>query len=312
VSKLTDLIESQPLPTDMEAPGLARIIPEGAVLDTISTGFIATEGPVWNRRERFLLWSDMVGDRIYKWEPGEGTSVFVEPSGHSNGLTYDLQGRLIVAGFASRSIWRLEPDGSKTVLADRYDGLPLQAPNDIVVKSDGSIYWTESTGAFTHPGLSGPGEEYDVQQYRDLKPILRLGPDGSGPTSVVDDFEGPNGIAFSPDESLLYINDIRRRHIRVFDVLKDGTLANGRMFYEDKQTERGSPDGMKVDMEGNVYLRASGGVEIVDPSGQLLGRIRIPEMTNIAWGDEDWRSLFITGRENIYRVRLNIPGVPVW
>lgn len=146
----------------------------------------------------------------------------------------------------------------------------------------------------------------------DHRAVFRLAPDGSGPTMVADDFEGPNGIAFSPDESLLYINDIRRRHIRVFEVQKDGTLANGRLFYEDHGTERGSPDGMKVDSEGNVYVRASGGVHIIDPTGQLLGRIRIPEMTNLAWGEADWRTLFITGRNNIYRVRLNIPGVPVW
>lgn len=252
---MTDLIDAQPLVTDLEVPGLARIIPSNAVLETVSTGFVATEGPLWNRREEYLLWSDMAGDKIYQWKPGHGTSVFIDPSGHSNGLTYDLQGRLLVAGFGSRNIWRLESNGDKAVLATHYEGVRLQAPNDIVVKSDGSIYWTESTGAFTHPGLSGPGDEYDVQQYRDLKPILRLLPDGSGPTCMVDDFEGPNGIAFSPDESLLYINDIRRRHIRVFDVQQDGTLGTGRMFYEDQQKERGGPDGMKVDHRGQ-RLRA--------------------------------------------------------
>lgn len=158
---MIDLIEIHPLQTDQEAPGLARIIPKDAVLEIIATGFIATEGPVWNRREEYLLWSDMAGDKIYQWKPDQGTSVFADPSGHSNGLTYDLQGRLTVAGFGSRSIWRLEPDGRKTALATHYDGVKLQAPNDIVVKSDGSIYWTESTGAFTHPGLSGPGDEYE-------------------------------------------------------------------------------------------------------------------------------------------------------
>jgi gluconolactonase len=296
----------------MVGQGLERIVPSDARIEVVSTGYVAPEGPLWNRREGYLVWSDMAGNKIYRWEPGRGTSVFIDPSGHSNGLTYDLEGRLLVAGFASRNIWRVEPDGSRTVLAARYDGYKLQAPNDIVVKSDGAIYWTESTGAFTHPGLSGPGDEYDVQQYRDLKPVLRLAPDGSGPTSVVDDFEAPNGIAFSPDESLLYINDTRRRHIRVFDVNADGTLGNGRLFYSDPGTERGNCDGMKVDVEGNVYVRASGGVHIIDPAGQLLGRIRIPEMTNVAWGEDDWRALFITGRQHIYRVRLNIPGVPVW
>jgi gluconolactonase len=307
-----DVIEAQPAQTDLEAPGLTRIVPRDALLETVSTGFTATEGPLWNRREEYLLWSDMAGDRIYRWKPGAGTSVFVDPSSHSNGLTYDLQGRLVVAGFGSRTIWRIEPDGAKTVLAASYDGFKLQAPNDIVVKSDGSIYWTESTGAFTHPGLSGPGDEYDVQQYRDLKPVLRLSADGSEPISMVDDFEAPNGIAFSPDESLLYVNDTRRRHIRVFGVRLDGTLDGGRIFYQDQQQERGNCDGMKVDVEGNVYVRASRGVHIIDPAGQLLGRIRVPEMTNLAWGEANWRTLFITGRQNIYRVRLNIPGVPVW
>lgn len=295
--------------TDMEAPGLERIIPKEAVLETFSTGFIATEGPVWNAREGYLLWSDMVGDKIYQWRPGHETSVFLDPSGHSNGLTYDRQGRLVVAGFGSRAIWRIEHDGTKTVLATHYRGMKLQAPNDIVVKSDGSIYWTDSTGALFHPGMAEPG--YDVQQYMDYKAVFRIAADGSGPTIVADDFEGPNGIAFSPDESLLYLNDIRRRHIRVFEVQPDGLVANGRIFYEDHGSEHGRPDGLKVDIEGNVYCSSSGGVHVIDPKGNLLGRIRVPAMNNHGWGDGDWRTLYIAGRSNMYRIRLNIPGVAV-
>lgn len=295
----------------MVAPDFERIVPEDAILETFSSGFISTEGPVWSAQEGHLLWSDIAGDKIYQWSPAQGTSVFMEPSFHSNGLTYDRQGRLVAAGFGSRTIWRLEPDSRKVVLASHYQGQKLQAPNDIVGKSDGSIYWTDSTGALFHPGLSGPGDDYDVQQYMDFRAVFRLAPDGSGPTVVVRDFEGPNGIAFSPDESLLYINDIRRRHIRVFEVQADGTLVNGRVFYEDKGTEHGSPDGMKVDIEGNVYCRASGGIHVIDPAGRLLGRIRIPDMSNQGWGDADWRTLYIAGRNNMYRVRLDIPGVPV-
>lgn len=294
--------------TDKAAPGLERIVPKDAVLTRISYGWIFTEGPVWNAREGCLLWTDIVGDKILKWVPGEGVRVVLSPSGHANGMTLDREGRLVVAGWGARTVWRMEPDGSIVTLASEYQGKKINTPNDIVVKSDGSIYWTDPSGALFIPGMCGE----DVQRYLDFHAVFRLSPDGSTLTPVADDFESPNGLAFSPDESLLYVNDTARRHIRVFDVQPDGSLRNGRVFYEDKYDEPGVPDGMKVDMEGNVYCTGSGGIHVIDPQGNLLGRLRTPDhVSNMAWGDADWRSLYITQRSNVWRVRLTIPGVPV-
>ena len=293
--------------TDLEAPGFERIIPKAATLERIPCGSIFGEGPVWNSREGYLLWTDIIGDKILKWKPEEGVTTFLTPTGHANGMTYDQQGRLVVAGYGSRSIWRMERDGRIVVLATHYQGKKISTPNDIVVKSDGAIYWTDSFGALSHLGM----ESDDVQRYLDFCPVFRLSPDGSTLAAVADDFESNNGLTFSPDESLLYVNDTRRRHIRAFDVQPDGGLINGRVFYELGE-EPGNTDGMKVDIEGNVYCKASGGLHVIDPKGNLLGRMIIPEdFSNMAWGDADWKTLYITGRTSVYRVRLNIPGAPV-
>ncbi len=292
----------------MGSPGLDRVVPTDARLDRIRAGTIFGEGPIWFAERGYLLWTDIIGDRIMQWQPGQGVSVFLQPSRHANGMTRDRQGRLIVAGYGDRNVWRMERDGSFVVLASHYQGKRIQCPNDIVVRSDGSIYWTESTGGLFHPGMGGD----DLQQYLDFKAVFQLGPDGLTMTPVVDDFEAPNGLAFSPDESLLYINDTRRRHIRVFEVQLDGSLRNGRLFYEARGNEPGNPDGMKVDLEGNVFCTGPGGIHVISSRGDLLGVMRMPEhVSNMAWGDADWRTLYLTGRTSLYRVRLNIPGIPV-
>jgi gluconolactonase len=193
------------------------------------------------------------------------------------------------------------------ILASRYQGQKINTPNDIVVKSDGAIYWTDPTGALFICGMCGE----DAQRYLEFSAVFRLSPDGTTVTPVIEDCVNPNGLAFSPDESLLYVNDTTQRHIRVFDVQPDGSLQNGRVFYEDQGSEPGNPDGMKVDVEGNVYCTGSGGIHVLDPTGQLLGVIKLHPITNMAWGDADWKTLYVTGRAEIYRIRLNIPGVPV-
>lgn len=284
------------------------IASEDAVLERISHGHIFTEGPVWSAREGALYWTDIIGDAIWKWTPGVGRSLVLRPTGHANGMTFDKQGRLVVAGWSSRSVWRMEHDGSITPLATHYQGQKLQTPNDIVVKSDGAIYFTDPPGGMAIIGMEGE----DLQQYLDFSGVYRLEPESRQLTLLTTDVPGCNGLCFSPDESLLYVNDTGARHIKVFDVQPDGTLANGRLFATLVGDEPGNPDGMKVDVEGNVYCTGPGGIHAFDPDGTYLGRLRVPEhCSNLAWGDADWKSLYITARSSVYRIRLNIPGIPV-
>ncbi len=289
------------------APEFQRLVAPDATAEIIATDCVFTEGPVWSAREAALYFVDIVGDKVLRWTPGRGLSVVKAPAGHPNGMTYDREGRLVVCGWGARTIWRFEPDARAVVIASHYEGKRINTPNDIVCKSDGALYWTDPTGALFIPGMC----EDDVQQYLDFQGVFRLSPDGQNLTVLVDDFANPNGLAFSPDESLLYVNDTARRHIRVFDVQPDGSLRNGRLFYEDQGTEPGNPDGMKVDVEGDVYCTGSGGIHVVDPRGNLLGRLRLHPITNLAWGDADWRTLYVTGRADLFRVRLNVAGVPV-
>jgi gluconolactonase len=244
-----------------------------------------------------------------KWTPGAGVTLAQEPTNEANGLTRDLQGRLIACEHLARRVTRQDPDGSITVVANNYHGRRLNRPNDVVVKSDGSIY-------FTDPGLGR------IESELDFCGVYRVSPDLGTIHVLVRDFVVPNGLAFSPDESILYVNDSRRGHIRAFDVEPTGllALATDRVFATLRDDRVGVPDGMKVDTAGNVYCTGSGGVHVLSPQGTLLGRIKLHPITNFAWGDDDWRTLYITGRSNVhplrgrgdvYRVRLGIPGIPV-
>lgn len=290
------------------APGMREIADEEAPSTEIVRGIMFGEGPVWDRRKKVLYFVDIVGDKVLKWTPGVGVETVLAPSGHLNGMTFDHDGRLVIAGWSSRNIWRLEHDGSLVSLASRYEGMKISSPNDIVVKSDGSIYWTEMQNGLLIPGMEGE----DCQRYLDWQGVFRLSPDGVM-TPMVQDFDGSNGLAFSPDEKLMYVNDTPNMHIRVFDVLADGSFGPGRLFYTDRGHEPGHPDGMKVDVRGNVYCTGSAGIHVIAPDGTLLGRLHLPGIvTNMAWGDDDWRTLYVTTRHNVYRTRLKTPGVPVW
>jgi gluconolactonase len=293
---------------DMASPGLEQIVPKEASLDRIAYGLAFSEGPVWNARQECLLYVDIIGDTIWKWTPGIGSEIVLRPSFKADGMTYDRQGRLVVAGWASRTVWRMEHDGSIVTLASHYQGKKLNTPNDIVVKSDGAIYWTDPSGALYNLGMAGD----DVQRYLDFHGVFRLSPDGSTMALVIEDCVYPNGLAFSPDESLIYVNDTRLANIRVFDVLPDGSVSNPRLFYTLVGDESGVADGMKIDTLGNVYCTGPGGIQVIDPRGHLLGRLRIPgHTTNMAWGDADWRSLYVTTFDSVYRLKLNVPGIPV-
>lgn len=283
-----------------------EIVPAGAKLEKLATGFMFTEGPVWDAANECLFFSDIPGNKMRKWTKDKGIEVVRDPSGKSNGLTLDKQGRLIACEHANRRVSRTEKDGTVVTIADKYEGKRVNSPNDVVMKSDGSIYFSDPPYGLTAEfGVLG-------EQELPFQGVFRLSPDGKDLTLLVDDFEKPNGLAFSPDESLLYIDDTDRAHVRVFDVNPDGSISNGRLFAEVKGEEEGGVDGMKLDSEGNVYVTGPGGICVFDPSGNRLGRIDIPEVSaNLAWGDGDWKTLYITASTSLYRIRLGVKGIPV-
>jgi gluconolactonase len=273
----------------------------------LGSGFLFTEGPLWHPRGRFLLFSDMPGDIIRRWSASEGISTFRAPSNKSNGLAYDPRGRLVTCEHATSRVTRTEPDGTITVLATHYAGKELNSPNDIVVKRDGAIYFTDPT--------YGRNEFFGVPRPRQLsfQGVYRLRPEGGEPTLLADDFAQPNGLCFSLDETRLFVNDTDRQHIRVFDVHADGTIGNGRVWAETVGEGEGAPDGMKLDSEGNIYCCGPGGIHVFGPDAASLGVIRTPEgVANFAFGGEGLRTLFITASTSLLAVQVKVPGLPAF
>ncbi|HEY3092637.1 MAG TPA: SMP-30/gluconolactonase/LRE family protein [Vicinamibacterales bacterium] len=309
-------------------PALDAVIPAHAKAELLKGDYFgATEGPVWvDAAGGYLLFSDMAANVIYKWTPKGQLSVFLEKSGYtgndvnnvggqytngrlhllnigSNGLTLDRDGRLIIAGMTDRNVTRLEKDGTRTTLADTYDGNRLNSPNDIVVKSDGAVYFTETTsgmrGRDESPARELPFHGVYVIKDSTLR-LLDKDPQGTA----------PNGIAFSPDEKILYVNGGLK--INAYDVLADDTIANARVLI-DMSAEKpppGNTDGMKVDQRGNIYCSGPGGTWIVSPEGKHLGTIVTPErVANLAFGDADSRTLYMVGGRSLWRIRTNIAGI---
>jgi gluconolactonase len=272
---------------------------EGALPERIVGGFQFTEGPVWIFEERSLLFSDIPANRILRLKPDTVVENYRQPSGNSNGLTRDKDGQLIVCEQGNRRVTRTEKDGSTKVLADAFLGKKLNSPNDVIVKSDGAIYFTDP-----NYGIRPEEQEQEVQG------VYRLSPDGEDLSLVASDFARPNGLAFSPDEKKLYIDDSERRHIRVFNVNDDGSLSGGTVFHDMNIATPGAPDGMKVDIEGRIYCTGAGGVWVFDPDGNHLGTIVTPEKpSNCAWGGMDSRTLYITACSSVYAIRAQTPGI---
>jgi gluconolactonase len=290
------------------APAMRELIAEDAQVERIGTGFTFTEGPLWHP-DGFLLFSDMPGDVRRRWDDADGVREVANPSNKGNGMTLDNDGRLVVCEHVTSSVVRMDADGTgsgREILASHYDGKELNSPNDVVVKADGAIYFTDPTFGRM------PGFGVEREQDLGFQGVYRMPPGGGDPELLVDDFEQPNGLCFSPDESLLYINDTPRAHIRVFDAQPDGTIANGRMFFENIGSgviEEGIPDGMKIDERGNVYVTGPGGIWVISPEAEHLGVIEVPENTgNLNWGGESWNELYIPSTTSVYRIRMKVSG----
>jgi gluconolactonase len=296
-------------------PALDQIVSETARIEKVAGGFAFTEGPIW-ARDGYLLFSDIPNNVIQKWTPEGKVALFRKPSGYdktdapkgafigSNGLTLDREGRLTICEHGNGRVTRIEKDGKLTVLAAKYEGKRLNSPNDAVYKSDGSLY-------FTDPPYGLPKEDQDPKKELPFNGIYRIA--GGALQLLSKELTRPNGLAFSPDEKYLYVanSDPARKIWMRFEVKQDGTIANGRVFYDvTRRTEEGLPDGMKVDRRGNLYCTGPGGVWIFSPTAKHLGTIRLPETpANCAWGDADGKTLYTTARTSLYRIRLNVEGV---
>ncbi len=319
------------LKVDRLDPSIRRIVPAGAQLERIATGFTWVEGPVWVHGS--LFFADIPSNSIRRWTPGSGVNIFLQPSGYkgsapyggqspgTNGMTLDALGRLTVAGNAQRDVFRFEslnPESRVTILADTYQGKRLNSPNDLVYRSDGSLYFTDPPYGLPKQSDSDPEKQLQINgvyripralQHKPGAPPLR-----EGLQLLVSDLPRPNGIAFSPGEKYLYVDSTAPRKIWMrYRVRPDGTLTDPRLLYDATADPRpGAPDGMKVDVEGNIYSAGPGGVWIFSPQGKPLGTIVMPErVANLAWGGPDRKTLYITASTSVYRVRLNIPGEPI-
>jgi gluconolactonase len=303
---LSSLSAQQNNPIVKLDPRLDEIVPAGAKLEKLGDGFVFLEGPVWVRNGGYLLFSNMPERFIAKWTPDGKITKFLdlEPfaknadfsdaeSYLSNGLTIDGQGRLVYVSQIEKAVFRIEKDGSRTVLADKYDGKPFGRPNDLVYKSNGALYFTDN-------GRGNTALPNSVYLLKDGK--LQV---------ITTELNSPNGIAISPDEKILYVNDISRRTVWRFDIQPDDTVTNRRLFVDMSSNKApGGPDGMKVDKKGNVYDSGPGGLWILTPEGKHLGTILTPDrVSNLAFGDADGKTLYITLHEALYRIRLNIEGV---
>ena len=270
------------MPIEVVSADLEKVVSSGAAITELGEGYGGAmgpaEGPLWWHEGGYLLFSDIHNSRRMKWTADEGVSLFSEPTNRANGLARDPSGRLLACEHDTRRVTRQEPDGSITVVASNYRGRRLNRPNDVIVSSKGDIY-------FTDPGFPTPGLDLDWNG------VYHVSPDLGTITLVVWDFSRPNGLALSPDESVLYINDTRRRHIRAFDLEPNGMplIATDRVFCDLNGEREGNPDGMKVDTEGNVYCGGSGGIWVMDPSGKHLGIIvhGAPGTTNMAFALAD-------------------------
>lgn len=301
VERITDCI-------DIVDERFRYFIPPNTWLERLATGFLWSEGPVWFADTGVLVWSDIPNDRMMRWTEA-GVSEFRRPSNFTNGNTRDREGRLVSCEHGSRRVTRTEADGTITVLAEKFGGKRLNSPNDVVVKSDGSIWFTDPPY-----GILSDYEGHRAESEIGACNVYRIDPADGGLTVVAGDFDKPNGLCFSPDEKRLYISDTGRshdadgaHHIRVFDVAADGrSLSNARVFAE---IEPGVSDGFRADTDGNIWTSAGDGVQVFDPDGHMVGRILVPEtVANVTFGGARRNRLFITATTSVYAIYVGKTG----
>ena len=283
------------------ADGLSGIVESGEA-ERLATGFVFTEGPLWHP-DGYLLFVDIRRAQIFRLVPGGEPELIREDSGESNGMTFDAQGNVVICEMVNRRLTRLEEDGSYTTIADGYDGRRLNRPNDVVLKSDGSLY-------FTNPGRDRMDPaDVDVQ----FNSVHRMRPGGE--VELIAPFEYPNGIAFSPEESVLYVANTRPgQYIVAFELDGNGDVVGVRHFADmpSERADNGVPDGMKVDVEGRVYCTGPGGCWVFESTGELIGVIELPEYpANCAWGGEDNRTMYFTSNTSIYSMRMTTAGTRI-
>ena len=300
----------------IEDPALAALLRPGAVLHRLATGATWAEGPVWVPHDGSVVWSDVVGNRVLRWDPDGRVSVLLADAEFENGHTLDHDGSIVACSHGHRRIERLGLDGTLTPIVDRYQGRRFNSPNDVVVKSDGTIWFTDPPYGITS---NREGHQADSEIGDCL--VFRFDPRTGELDAVTDWVDEPNGLAFSPDETVLYVSDTSHashddgggnHHIAAFDVVDGRTLANPRVFYT---VDEWVPDGFRVDVEGNVWTSADDGIHVVAPDGRRLGRLPVPERTaNCVFGGPDLDRLFITASTSLYVIDVATRGVvpAVW
>ena len=290
---------------EVHDPRMLQLIEREVRVEQLGTGFRFCEGPIWNAQEQALYFSDMPGDVRRRWNEREGVVEVRNPSNKCNGMTYDGAGNLYVCEHATSALVMETPDGERRVIATHWQGRALNSPNDVIVRSDGVVFFTDPTyGRMPVFGVERPTE-------MGFQGLYRLTSDGTLHCEA-DDFDQPNGLCFAPGERTLYVNDTTRAHIRAFDVAADGTLSGGRTFAAGIGTanyEEGVVDGMKCDERGNVYVTGPRGIWVIGSDGRHLGVIRLPEIAgNLNWGGPDWRALYCTCSTSVYRVHTKVRG----
>ncbi len=289
---------------------LLDLVDEGVQVDQIATGCTFTEGPLWHPRQRYLTFSDVRTKKMHRWSEKDGQSLFRDNDGAGpNGNTYDRDGLMITCEHDNRRVSRTKADGSVESVVDRFEGHRLNSPNDVICTKNGDLIFTDPTYGLRQPDGSIAGQEYPFAG------VFRLTPSTGNLRVLADDFQAPNGLVITDDEKTMYIADTRLHNVRAFDVAADGSLSNSREFADISHGETtGMPDGMKLDVEGNLYVTANRpqGLWVYAPDGTHLGFIEVGESpANCAWGGDDWQTLFVTAQSSVYRLRMKVAGQPV-